>query len=146
MEILLSKHCPLWNGLGSNRLKWLQRIAYINIVVYPLNSIPLIIYSFLPAICLLTGKIIIPPLDNIGIMWVTAVLVSTVSSLLLELEWGSVEIEEWWTTQQLWVIGGISSHLFAIFQALLKVYADIEITTTRAHGKVSLKSDKAEDS
>ncbi|KAH9309751.1 hypothetical protein KI387_037662, partial [Taxus chinensis] len=61
MEILLSKHCPLWYSLRSAKLEWLQRIAYINMVVYPLASIPLIAYCFLPAVCLLTGKFIISP-------------------------------------------------------------------------------------
>ncbi|CAN6441876.1 unnamed protein product [Victoria cruziana] len=59
VEILLSRHCPIWYGY-SGRLKMLERLAYINTIVYPLTSIPLIAYCVLPAICLLTGKFIIP--------------------------------------------------------------------------------------
>lgn len=59
IEILLSRHCPIWYGY-SGRLKLLERLAYINTIVYPLTSIPLIAYCVLPAICLLTGKFIIP--------------------------------------------------------------------------------------
>lgn len=63
VEILLSRHCPIWYGY-SGRLKLLERIAYINTIVYPLTSIPLIAYCTLPAICLLTNKFIIPEVTN----------------------------------------------------------------------------------
>ncbi|GAU29800.1 hypothetical protein TSUD_116550 [Trifolium subterraneum] len=41
-------------------LKMLERISYINAIVYPWTSIPLVAYCTLPAVCLLTGKFIIP--------------------------------------------------------------------------------------
>lgn len=59
VEILLSRHCPIWYGYNG-RLKLLERLAYINTIVYPITSIPLIAYCVLPAICLLTNKFIIP--------------------------------------------------------------------------------------
>lgn len=59
VEIFLSKHCPIWYGYGGG-LKWLERFSYINSVVYPWTSIPLLVYCTLPAICLLTGKFIVP--------------------------------------------------------------------------------------
>lgn len=60
VEIFLSKHCPLWYGFNAGRLQWLQRMAYVNTIVYPFTSIPLVAYCSIPAICLLTGKFIIP--------------------------------------------------------------------------------------
>lgn len=59
VEILFSRHCPLWYGYNG-RLKWLERFAYVNTTIYPLTSIPLLAYCTLPAVCLLTGKFIIP--------------------------------------------------------------------------------------
>ena len=59
VEIFLSRHCPIWYGYGSG-LKWLERLAYINTIVYPWTSLPLLAYCTLPAVCLLTGKFIIP--------------------------------------------------------------------------------------
>ncbi|KAL8261417.1 hypothetical protein R6Q59_025466 [Mikania micrantha] len=58
VEILLSKHCPIWYGYGGG-LKPLERLSYINSVVYPLTSLPLVAYCTLPAVCLLTGKFIV---------------------------------------------------------------------------------------
>lgn len=65
VEIFLSRHCPLWYGYGGGRLKWLQRLAYINTILYPFTSLPLVAYCSLPAICLLTGKFIIPTVSKL---------------------------------------------------------------------------------
>ncbi|MBA0676658.1 hypothetical protein Goari_018126, partial [Gossypium aridum] len=48
VEIFLSRHCPIWYGYGGG-LKWLERFSYINSVVYPWTSIPLLVYCTLPA-------------------------------------------------------------------------------------------------
>ncbi|KAE8733696.1 putative cellulose synthase A catalytic subunit 5 [Hibiscus syriacus] len=60
VKIFLSRHCPLWYGYDGGGLKWLERFSYINVVVYPWTSIPLLAYCTLPAVCLFTGKSIIP--------------------------------------------------------------------------------------
>ncbi|CAN6554092.1 unnamed protein product [Malus baccata var. baccata] len=39
VEIFLSRHCPLWYAYGG-KLKWMERLAYINNIVYPSTSIP----------------------------------------------------------------------------------------------------------
>lgn len=74
VEIFLSRHCPLWYGCSGGRLKWLQRMAYINTIVYPFTSLPLVAYCTLPAICLLTGKFIIPTVtcqtSNLGHVYI----------------------------------------------------------------------------
>ncbi|GLJ38324.1 hypothetical protein SUGI_0780480 [Cryptomeria japonica] len=130
VEILFSRHCPLWYGFGAGRLKWLERLAYINTIVYPLTSLPLVAYCTLPAICLLTGKFIIPTLSNIAGMFFMALFLSIIATGVLELRWSGVSIEEWWRNEQFWVIGGVSAHLFAVFQGLLKVLAGIDTNFT----------------
>ncbi|XP_024521229.1 probable cellulose synthase A catalytic subunit 5 [UDP-forming] isoform X1 [Selaginella moellendorffii] len=129
VEIFLSRHCPLWYGYGG-RLKWLERFAYINTTVYPLTSIPLVAYCTLPAVCLLTGKFIIPEISNFASLWFISMFVSIFATAILEMRWSNVGIEEWWRNEQFWVIGGVSSHLFAVFQGLLKVLAGIDTNFT----------------
>lgn len=68
VEIFLSRHCPLWYGFGGGRLKLLQRLAYINTIVYPFTSLPLVAYCTIPAICLLTGKFIIPTVIDFSLL------------------------------------------------------------------------------
>lgn len=57
IEILFSRHCPIWYGC---KLRLLERMAYINASIYPFTSIPLVTYCTLPAICLTTGEFILP--------------------------------------------------------------------------------------
>jgi len=129
VEILLSRHCPIWYGYNG-RLKLLERLAYINTIVYPITSIPLIAYCVLPAICLLTNKFIIPEISNYAGMFFILLFASIFATGILELRWSGVGIEDWWRNEQFWVIGGTSAHLFAVFQGLLKVLAGIDTNFT----------------
>ena len=56
------------------------------------------------------------------------------------MRWSGVHIDEWWRNEQFWVIGGVSAHLFALFQGLLKVLAGIDTNFT-----VTSKSGEDED-
>ncbi|XP_034689702.1 cellulose synthase A catalytic subunit 2 [UDP-forming]-like [Vitis riparia] len=129
VEIFFSKHCPVWYGYGGG-LKWLERFSYINSVVYPWTSIPLIIYCTLPAICLLTGKFIVPEISNYASIVFMALFISIAATGIIEMRWGGVGIDDWWRNEQFWVIGGVSSHLFALFQGLLKVLAGVNTNFT----------------
>lgn len=130
VEIFLSRHCPLWYGCRGGRLKWLQRLAYINTIVYPFTSLPLIAYCSLPAICLLTGKFIIPTLSNLASVWFLLLFISIILTSVLELRWSGVSIEDLWRNEQFWVIGGVSAHLFAVFQGFLKMLAGLDTNFT----------------
>ncbi|CAA0833404.1 Cellulose synthase A catalytic subunit 4 [Striga hermonthica] len=129
VEIFMSRHCPLWYGFGG-KLKWLERFAYINTIVYPFTSIALLAYCTLPAVCLLTGKFIVPTLNNLASIWFIALFLSIIATGILELRWSGVSIEDWWRNEQFWVIGGVSAHLFAVFQGLLKVLAGVDTNFT----------------
>ncbi|CAM8884002.1 unnamed protein product [Rhodiola kirilowii] len=129
VEIFMSKHCPIWYGYGGG-LKWLERLSYINSVVYPWTSIPLITYCTLPAICLLTGKFIVPEISNYASIVFMALFISIATTGILEMRWGHVGIDDWWRNEQFWVIGGVSSHFFALLQGLLKVLAGVNTNFT----------------
>ncbi|KMT10486.1 hypothetical protein BVRB_5g116100 [Beta vulgaris subsp. vulgaris] len=129
VEILLSKHCPIWYAYNSG-LKPLERFSYIASVVYPLTSIPLLIYCTLPAVCLLTGKFIVPEISSYASLLFMGLFIFIAVTSVLEMQWGHVQIDDWWRNEQFWVIGGVSSHLFALFQGLLKVLAGVDTNFT----------------
>ncbi|KAH1066164.1 hypothetical protein J1N35_031151 [Gossypium stocksii] len=104
VEIFLSRHCPLWYGFRGGRLKWLQRMAYINTIVYPFTSLPLIAYCTSPAICLLTGKFIIPTVTIYSIVFYLMPMLAgidtnfTVTAKAAEdAEFGELYIVKWTT-------------------------------------------------
>ncbi|KAJ8446061.1 hypothetical protein Cgig2_017563 [Carnegiea gigantea] len=129
VEIFLSRHCPIWYGYNGG-LKPLERFSYINSVVYPLTSIPLLVYCTLPAVCLLTGKFIVPEISSYASILFMALFISIAATSILEMQWGHVAIDDMWRNEQFWVIGGVSSHLFALFQGLLKVLAGVNTNFT----------------
>ncbi|KAH0887782.1 hypothetical protein HID58_050211 [Brassica napus] len=129
VEILFSRHCPIWYGY-SGRLKFLERFAYVNTTIYPLTSVPLLLYCTLPAVCLFTNQFIIPQISNIASIWFLSLFLSIFATGILEMRWSGVGIDEWWRNEQFWVIGGVSAHLFAVFQGLLKVLAGIDTNFT----------------
>ncbi|CAH2061017.1 unnamed protein product [Thlaspi arvense] len=129
IEILLSRHCPIWYGYNG-RLKLLERLAYINTIVYPITSIPLFAYCMLPAFCLIADKFIIPEISNSASWYLILLFASINTTAILELRWSGVGLEDWWRNEQFWVIGGTLAHFFAVFQGLLKVLAGIDTNFT----------------
>lgn len=76
-------------------------------------------------------------LTNLASIWLMALFISIILTCVLELRWSKVSIHDWWRNEQFWVIGGVSAHLFAVFQGLLKVAgldANFTVRTKSADG------------
>ncbi|KAH9606511.1 hypothetical protein KSS87_018901 [Heliosperma pusillum] len=127
VEIFFSRNNAL---LAGSRLKFLQRIAYLNVGIYPFTSIFLIAYCFLPALSLFSGQFIVASLDITFLIYLLVISLCLVLLALLEIKWSGIALEEWWRNEQFWLIGGISAHIAAVFQGILKVVAGIEISFT----------------
>ncbi|KAK9265841.1 hypothetical protein L1049_027074 [Liquidambar formosana] len=63
-------------------------------------------------------------------IWIMALFLCIITTGVLEILWSGVSIDDWWRNEQFWVIGGVSSHLFAVFQGLLKVLAGVDTKFT----------------
>ncbi|KAL2227895.1 cellulose synthase-like protein D4 [Sesamum indicum] len=127
VEIFFSRNNAL---LGSTKIKVLQRLAYLNVGIYPFTSIFLIVYCFLPALSLFSGQFIVQTLDVAFLALLLTISLCLVGLALLEVKWSGVGLEEWWRNEQFWLISGTSAHLAAVVQGLLKVIAGIEISFT----------------
>ncbi|KAK1307373.1 Cellulose synthase-like protein D2 [Acorus calamus] len=127
VEIFFSRNNALF---ASSRMKFLQRIAYLNVGIYPFTSIFLIVYCFLPALSLLSGQFIVQTLNVTFLVYLLIITVTLCILAVLEIRWSGIELEEWWRNEQFWVIGGTSAHIVAVVQGLLKVIAGIEISFT----------------
>jgi cellulose synthase A len=69
-------------------------------------------------------------ITNLASLWFISLFISIFATGILEMRWSGVGIDEWWRKEQFWVIGGVSAHLFAVFQGLLKVFAGIDTNFT----------------
>ncbi|MED6206169.1 Cellulose synthase-like protein D1 [Stylosanthes scabra] len=127
VEIFFSKNNAFF---ATRRLKFLQRIAYLNVGIYPFTSLFLVVYCFLPALSLFSGQFIVQGLDVTFLFYLLSITICLILISLLEVKWSGIALEEWWRNEQFWVIGGTSSHLVAVLQGLLKVIAGVEIHFT----------------
>lgn len=127
VEIFFSRNNAL---LASRRMKFLQRIAYLNVGIYPFTSIFLIVYCFLPALSLFSGQFIVKTLNVAFLTYLLVITLTLCLLAVLEIKWSGISLEEWWRNEQFWLIGGTSAHLAAVLQGLLKVVAGIEISFT----------------
>nr|ABI75151.1 cellulose synthase-like D1 [Physcomitrium patens] len=127
VEIFFSRNNAF---LASSRLKFLQRVAYLNVGIYPFTSIFLLVYCFLPALSLFTGQFIVQNLNLSFLIYLLTITVTLCALAVLEVKWSGISLEEWWRNEQFWVIGGTSAHLAAVFQGLLKVMAGVDISFT----------------
>ncbi|GFP84397.1 cellulose synthase-like protein d3 [Phtheirospermum japonicum] len=116
--------------LASPKMKLLQRIAYLNVGIYPFTSLFLILYCFLPALSLFSGQFIVQTLNVTFLVYLLGITLTLCILAVLEIKWSGINLEEWWRNEQFWLIGGTSAHLAAVLQGLLKVVAGIEISFT----------------
>ncbi|XP_073039831.1 cellulose synthase-like protein D4 [Primulina eburnea] len=127
VEIFFSRNNAL---LATSKLKFLQRLAYLNVGVYPFTSFFLVVYCFLPALSLFSGFFIVQTLNVAFLLFLLTISLCLVGLAILEVKWSGIGLEEWWRNEQFWLISGTSAHLAAVVQGLLKVIAGIEISFT----------------
>jgi 1,4-beta-D-xylan synthase len=141
VEIFFSRNNALF---GSSRLKPLQRIAYLNVGIYPFTSIFLVVYCFLPALSLVTGQFIVESMGLTFLVLLLAITASMCMLAMLEIKWSGITLHEWWRNEQFWLTGGTSAHPAAVMQGLLKVVAGVDISFTLT-AKSSSAADDAVD-
>lgn len=127
VEIFFSRNNAL---LATRKLKFLQRLAYLNVGIYPFTSFFLIVYCFLPALSLISGQFIVKQLNLFFLIYLMIITFCLIGLALLEVRWAHISLEDWWRNEQFWLISGTSSHFAACIQGLLKVIAGIEISFT----------------
>ncbi|KAG6740857.1 hypothetical protein POTOM_056326 [Populus tomentosa] len=116
VEIFFSRHSPMLYGYKEGKLKWLERVQSFKRPKHSKNE---------------TGiESNEDTISTFASLFFIALFLSIFSTGILELRWSGVSIEEWWRNEQFWVIGGVSAHLFAVVQGLLKVLAGIDTNFT----------------
>jgi cellulose synthase/poly-beta-1,6-N-acetylglucosamine synthase-like glycosyltransferase len=97
VEIFFSRNNAL---LASPRLKFLQRVAYLNVGIYPFTSIFLLVYCFLPALSLFSGQFIVSQLNVAFLAYLLSITVTLCLLAILEVKWSGITLEEWWRNEQ----------------------------------------------
>ncbi|KAG4981126.1 hypothetical protein JHK85_035084 [Glycine max] len=117
LDILLSKHCPIFGTLFG-KLQFRQCLGYLWITTWSLRPVPEICYAALPAYCIINNSSFLP--KELG-QWIPATLlvIYNVSTLLENLKIG-LSIRTWCNNQRMARITTMNSWFFGFLAILLK--------------------------
>ncbi|KAJ9171766.1 hypothetical protein P3X46_015084 [Hevea brasiliensis] len=140
VEIFFSRNNALF---ASPMMKFLLRVAYFNVGMYPFTSMFLIVYCVLATVSLFSGQFIVQSLSVTFLVFLLAITITLCMLALLEIKWSGITLHDWWRNEQFWLIGGTSAHPAAVLQGLLKVIAGVDISFTLT--SKSAASDEGDD-
>ncbi|KAL5794123.1 hypothetical protein ACOSP7_002717 [Xanthoceras sorbifolium] len=124
IEILFSKNNPISGTLVAN-LQFRQCLAYLYVQFWGLRSIPELCYAALPAYCIITDSNFLPKEPGIYIP-VTVFVVYNLYTLSEYLRMG-FSISSWWNNQSMTRIITMTSWIFGVLNAVLKLVGLLEI-------------------
>ncbi|KAM0915206.1 hypothetical protein ACQ4PT_010980 [Festuca glaucescens] len=92
LEMFFSRFCPL---LAGRRLHPMQRVAYINMTIYPLSSFFMVVYDLYP----------FATMELIG---------------MVEIKWAGLTLLDWFRNEQFYIIGTTGVYPTAMLHILLR--------------------------
>ncbi|XP_020594803.1 cellulose synthase-like protein E1, partial [Phalaenopsis equestris] len=114
-----SKYCPFLYGFGRTKLG--LQMGYSIYCLWAINSIPVLIYVIIPAICLHNEIFLFP---NVFSFWFIPFAFVIALSYIISL-WESLihgdTLKAWWNEQRIWLYKRTTSYLFALADTILKL-------------------------
>ncbi|KAI3505311.1 hypothetical protein L1887_27376 [Cichorium endivia] len=118
LEVGFSKYIPM--VFGSRYMGHIMGLCYAHYAFWPIWSIPIVIYSFIPQISLLNGLYIFPEVtDPWFLLYVFVFLGAYAQDCYDFILFGST-FKRWWNDQRIWLIRGLSPYLFGLVEYIAK--------------------------
>ncbi|XVF51284.1 hypothetical protein PTKIN_Ptkin04bG0172500 [Pterospermum kingtungense] len=118
LEVVCSRYNTITFGVKGMGL--FMGLGYSFYAFSPTWSIPITIYSFLPQLALLNGVSIFPKVSEPWFLLYMFLFLGAYGQDLLDFVVGGGTIQRWWSDQRMWMIRGLSCHLFGLIEFLLK--------------------------
>ncbi|KAK4386894.1 Cellulose synthase-like protein E1 [Sesamum angolense] len=119
LQIFLSKHSPVWNGLGRINLGLIM--GYCVYCLWSPNCFATLYYSIIPSLYLLKGDPLFPQVSSFWILPFVYVIIGEHAFSLAEYIWSGGTVLGWWNEQRIWLYKRTSSYLFAVVDTFLKL-------------------------
>uniref|UniRef100_A0A162A5J6 Cellulose synthase-like protein H1 n=1 Tax=Daucus carota subsp. sativus TaxID=79200 RepID=A0A162A5J6_DAUCS len=120
LEILFSSRSPIISTINGN-LQFRQCLAYMWVLIWGLRSIPELVYSLLPAYCIITHSHFLPKVNEPAILIPVTICVTYNLYTLSEYLRIGLSTRAWWNNQRMARTNCTSSWLFACFSIFLKL-------------------------
>ncbi|KAA0044945.1 cellulose synthase-like protein G3 [Cucumis melo var. makuwa] len=118
LEVSFSKYNPITYGVKSIGL--LMGLSYAHYASWPFWSIPVIVYSFLPQLALISGTQIFPKVWDAWFVVYILLFLGAYGQDLVEFIYVGGTFKKWWNDQRMWMIRSVSSFLFGCIELTLK--------------------------
>ncbi|KAM3215474.1 hypothetical protein ACQJBY_067474 [Aegilops geniculata] len=108
--------------IASRRLHPLQRIAYLNMSIYPIATMFILAYSFFPVMWLFSEQsyYIQRPFGTF-IMYLVAVIAMMHVIGMFEVKWAGITLQDWWRNEQFYMIAATGVYPTAVLYMALKL-------------------------
>ncbi|XP_074317684.1 cellulose synthase-like protein G3 [Silene latifolia] len=117
LDVLCSKYSTLTYGI--RRLGLAMGLCYTHYALWPIISIPLTIYAFIPQIALLNGISIFPKVSEAWFYLYIFLYIGANGKDLLDFILEKGTFERWWNSQRMWMLSGVSCFLFGCIEYVL---------------------------
>ncbi|XP_024996680.1 cellulose synthase-like protein G3 [Cynara cardunculus var. scolymus] len=118
LEVVFSEYNPL--TFGSRFMGPLMGLAYAHNAFWPIWSIPIIIYSFVPQLALLNHLSVFPEVTSIWFLLYVFLFLGANIQDCLDFILAHGTFQQWWNDQRMWLIRGLSSYLFGFVEFSIK--------------------------
>ncbi|KAK1430651.1 hypothetical protein QVD17_13545 [Tagetes erecta] len=118
LEVVFSKYNPL--TFGSLFMGPLMGLAYAHNAFWPIWSIPIITYSFVPQLALLNGTQVFPEVTNSWFILYAFLFMGANVQDCFDFMSARGTFQQWWNDQRIWFMRGLSSYLFGFIEFSIK--------------------------
>ncbi|CAN1779048.1 Cellulose synthase-like protein G3 [Linum perenne] len=118
LEVGISQFSTLTYGVKNAGL--LMGMGYSHFSFLPIWSLPILVYSFIPQLALLNNIHIFPKVTEPWFWVYTFLFLGAYTQELLDFLIVGGTIQRWWNDQRIWLIRGLTCHLFGLVEYFLK--------------------------
>ncbi|KAI3703484.1 hypothetical protein L1987_73592 [Smallanthus sonchifolius] len=118
LEVGFSKYNPV--VFGAQRMGFVMGLCYAHYAFWPILSIPITIYSFLPQIALLNGVYIFPKVTDPWFLLYAFLFLGAYGQDCYDFILFNSTYKRWWNDQRIWLIRGLSPYLFGLVEYMIK--------------------------
>ncbi|KAL8536399.1 hypothetical protein ACS0TY_011861 [Phlomoides rotata] len=118
LEVGFSKYSPL--TFGTKNMGLFMGLGYAHYAFWPIWSIPITFYAFLPSLALLQGLAIFPKVNEVWFLLYAFLFLGAYGEDCLDFMTTEGTFGRWWSDQRMWLIRGPSSFIFGSIEYITK--------------------------
>ncbi|KAM7525902.1 hypothetical protein LguiA_015804 [Lonicera macranthoides] len=118
LDVSFCEYSPINFGIKS--LNLFQALCYMHYSFWPIWSIPVTVYAFLPQLALINSFPIFPKVSDPQFLLYLFLFLGAYGQDVMDFMLAGGTIQRWWNSQRMWMIRCLSSFSFALLEYLLK--------------------------